>query len=231
MQAKTERFEMRLDQSTLERLDQWRASQSGLPSRSEAVRQLIEPGLSMSSPEAVQISDGERLIIHMLCDLNKHLEIRGDIDTDFVKSALIGGHHWALEWETGVFHRHDDDRRILEEVVDILDMWDFLESGYESLSKAEKRRVADEVGPLGENVKFLGFDGNNESEHMHIAHFLVNNMQRFTRFSGRELNSHCPVVESYRRMYAQFSPARKNIVGRELGDSEIIDILQARSRP
>ena len=37
MQLKTERFEMRLDSRTLERVDAWRARQSDLPSRAEAV--------------------------------------------------------------------------------------------------------------------------------------------------------------------------------------------------
>jgi len=40
MQQKTERFEMRLDQGTLDQMDKWRSSQSDLPSRAEAVRRL-----------------------------------------------------------------------------------------------------------------------------------------------------------------------------------------------
>jgi metal-responsive CopG/Arc/MetJ family transcriptional regulator len=40
----TERFEMRLGQSVLEKVDAWRAGQSDVPSRSEAVRRLVETG-------------------------------------------------------------------------------------------------------------------------------------------------------------------------------------------
>ncbi len=49
MTAKTERFELRLDAETINQLDKWRAEQSDLPSRSEAVRRLIETGLGTSS--------------------------------------------------------------------------------------------------------------------------------------------------------------------------------------
>ena len=45
-QAMMERFEMRLGQSVLEDLDAWRARQGDLPSRSEAVRRLVEAGLA-----------------------------------------------------------------------------------------------------------------------------------------------------------------------------------------
>ena len=45
MNAKSDRFELRLDSKTLERIDDWRRKQQDLPSRSEAVRQLVEAGL------------------------------------------------------------------------------------------------------------------------------------------------------------------------------------------
>jgi len=41
-QVMSERFEMRLAQSVIEELDAWRSRQSDLPSRSQAVRRLME---------------------------------------------------------------------------------------------------------------------------------------------------------------------------------------------
>jgi antitoxin MazE len=49
MTPRTERFELRLDSETIKQVDRWRAEQSNLPSRSEAVRRLIESGLGTSS--------------------------------------------------------------------------------------------------------------------------------------------------------------------------------------
>lgn len=45
MIAKSERFELRLDPETLRRIDEWRSDQSDVPSRSAAVRRLLEAGL------------------------------------------------------------------------------------------------------------------------------------------------------------------------------------------
>ena len=45
-EPKTERFELRLSLELLARVDEWRRAQSDLPSRSEAVRRLMEIGLS-----------------------------------------------------------------------------------------------------------------------------------------------------------------------------------------
>ena len=41
----SERFEMRLDPVAVERIDAWRREQPDLPSRTEAIRRLVELGL------------------------------------------------------------------------------------------------------------------------------------------------------------------------------------------
>ena len=46
MALKTERFEMRLETTMIERVDAWRRKQEDLPSRAEAFRRLIELGFS-----------------------------------------------------------------------------------------------------------------------------------------------------------------------------------------
>lgn len=46
MASKTERFEMRLETTMIERVDAWRRKQEDLPSRAEAFRRLVELGLA-----------------------------------------------------------------------------------------------------------------------------------------------------------------------------------------
>ena len=46
---KTERFEMRAPTDLLRKVDDWRRQEPDLPSRSEAIRRLIEAGLSKTS--------------------------------------------------------------------------------------------------------------------------------------------------------------------------------------
>jgi len=230
----TERFEMRLGQSVLEEVDSWRARQSDLPSRSEAVRRLVEAGLAESGGKRqIKLGDGEKLILIMLCELFKHLKLKGgEVDPEFVESVIFGGHYWALDWEyPGIFHGHEDARTVVSEVVDILDMWSFLEDGFGKLSRKDKDRVAAEAEPFGKQVVFTGFDGNNEGEHMRIADFLINELDRFSKFEGRDLNAHMPTIETHRRMLSLFEPIRANLTGRDLNAAEIIEILKAKLHP
>lgn len=222
----TERFEMRLGPSVLEDLDSWRATQYDLPSRAEAMRRLVEVGLSNSAKRRVALGDGEKLIVMMLSQLFKHLKVKSEIDPDFLEAVIYGGHYWALGWEySGLFHSHEDAETVVTEVVDILDLWSFLERGFESLSKQDKDRVAAEAEPFGRHVKFAGFDGNGESEHIGVARFLINKLDRFTEFKGRDLNAHMPTLGAHRRMLSVFEPLRSNLIGRDLNAAEIIQIL------
>ncbi len=230
MQPKTERFEMRLDQETLEKVDTWRAHQADLPSRAEAFRRLVETGLSEMGRKPLQFSEGEKLITSMLCELYKHHKVKGNIDPLFVEDALLGGHYWALEWEyPGIFGVEADRIETAHEVGDILEVWWFLEQSYARLSQKDKDRVKKEAEPFGNNVVFRGFDGNNEAEYLNIAHFLINKLNRFVEFKDRDLNSHAPLVDGYRRMVKAFEPMRPHLSGGNfLSAGHIILILNAQ---
>lgn len=227
---KTERFEMRLDPSLMEDVDTWRQAEEGTPSRAEAIRQLVELALADKSSKRVPtMSDGERLILMMLCDLTEKMKIDGDFDPAFIRKAVIGGHFWALEWEyDGLFHGHSDKPSRVKFVVDVLDMWSFLEEAMEKLSDADKAKVAE--SPMGSHVMFWGFDGNHESEYMSIARFLTEDMDRFSRFKTRGgTNSHSAKIGQYRRMLTVFEPIRAGLIGRSMSAAEIAAVLEARA--
>jgi uncharacterized protein len=229
----TERFEMRLDQGTLDRIDAWRGGQGDLPSRAEAIRRLVDGGLNAGSSREVRISDAQKLILFMLCDLLKGLKVKTDFDPKFIEDALLGGHHWALRWQyAGVFESEANDETVLSEVVDILEMWSFLEDSYNRLSPVDKDKIKVEAEPFGDDVQFPGFDGNDETTHYAIARFLVEKMDRFTSsFGGRDLNSHWPGLDAYRRMLSAFLPVRSTLTGGRLSASQITAILKERAHP
>lgn len=231
MQTKTERFEMRLEPETLSRIDTWRSNLPDLPPRAEAIRRLVDAGLwtpSESEPR-VRISDGERLVLHMLCDLFKHLQVQSDIDPKFVEDALYNGESWALRWQySGIFHGHETNRRVVSETVNILDMWSFIESGYKALSKKDKDRISQEAGPFGKHVQFPGFDGNNEADYIGVARFLIEKMGRFGNLKGHELNAHMLTLDMHQRMYVVFEPMRTTLTGGELSAGQIIELMKAR---
>ena len=229
MHLKSERFEMRLDTQTLQQVEAWRAEQPDRPSRAEAVRRLVAAGLAVSAKDEVRFSAEEKLILTMLCDLHKHLNVRGEMDPEFVMKAITGGHYWAFEWEyQGLLDGQANDPRIVSEVVGTLDMWDFIESGYGQLSQREKQRVDAEVHPLAGPDLFHGFDGNEENEYFRVAEFLVEGLDRFRRFKGRDLNSHSNSLDDHRKMRSAFEPMRPRLVGVSLSADQIIELFKAR---
>lgn len=230
MPPKTERFEMRMDEEELQRLDAWRGDQSDLPSRAEAMRRLMEIGLANAGGRrAIVISDGEKLILSLMADLMKKAGVKdSDVDPRFVMQAICGGHNWALDWEyQGLFPSQEDRPNQVSFVVDVLDMWSFIESANRKLNAEQKAQLAETAGFLGKHVGFRGFDGNNESEYMGIARFLVEEMNRFSEFKGRDFNSHYPYVATYGKMLAVFLPIRKTLIGQGLSLEQLTQILKA----
>jgi uncharacterized protein YfbU (UPF0304 family) len=229
MAALSERFEMRLDEDTLESVDKWRAKQGDVPSRAEAMRRLIELGLLRSSSESIRLSDGEKLLLLMLGEVYKHLKVKGESEPDFLANVIYDGHFWAPKWKMpGVFHDYEDDPRDLPLTLDVLEMWDCIERGWERLSKKDKERVEKDADPFGSHVKFTGFDGNNEATYIGIARCLVEQLDRFSRFKGRDLNSHAPVLATYRRMLNVFTPMKKTFsMGGELNADQLVRVLNA----
>lgn len=225
----TERFELRLDEDLLGRVDDWR-DDVGISTRAEAIRQLVEKGLRQAEVgDVIRFTSGEKMVISMLRDIYKSLDIKdGDIDPDFVAEAIWGGHSWALKWElTGLYHDHEDSPTVVRETASVLDMWAFLERGYNALSAKSKARLKGELGSWGDRIQFPGFDGNNEGEHYSVARMFIDKMDRWTLFKGRDLNSHAPLLSNYRKMLRIFEPARQKIMGDELNEQQIMEIMKA----
>ena len=219
---------MRLDRETLDQVDRWRSDQHDLPSRAEAVRRLVGQALAISKRGDVRLSGGEKLILMLLHNLTDARNRNGDADAKFVLDTISEGHYWALEWKyPGLFEAQPDSPQVVEEVVEVLEMWRQIEWGLANLCDEDKRRIESEAEPIAKHMAFRGFDGNNEAAHLSIAHFLVEKLGRFEEFKGRDLNSHMPSINAYRRMLGTFAPMQRTLVGGRLGASQIIEILKA----
>jgi uncharacterized protein len=180
----------------------------------------------------MKISDGEKLIILMLSELYDKLGVEGEIDPDFIRSAIFSDNLWGIRWKyTGIPFEEQKDPEIVKEVIDILDMWSFIEYSYEQLSKEDKLIVEEQAKPFGKDPKFPGFDGNNESEYMGTAHFIIDDLDRFESFKGRNLNSHCPSIDGYRRMLTVFEPIRSTLAYQPFSAENIAKILKERTHP
>jgi uncharacterized protein YfbU (UPF0304 family) len=111
-------------------------------------------------------------------------------------------------------------------------MWDFIETGFRKLPEKDTERIAIEVdGVLGKHVEFFGFDEhsqNGEDGLLHIARFMIEKPGSFkSTFGGRDLNSHMPMADQYRRMLRVFEPVRESLVGTTLSADQLIKVLKA----
>jgi uncharacterized protein len=223
--------DVRLDSATVDAVDAWRAEQPDQPSRAEAVQRLVERSLAPAKGADVVISDGEKLIVAMLADVHKSLKVKGEIDPDFVMDAIYGGHFWALAWQYGELCRGDrDSQQLLFEVCDILDMWSSIERAYEQLSAADKTQLEKDAAPFGEHVRFSGFDGNYQGKHLSIAQFLIERMNRYSKFKDRNLNSTAS-IDGYRRMLPVFETKRASLAKRPFSVADLIELLRAQAHP
>lgn len=180
----------------------------------------------------MKITDGEKLILLMLSELYDKLGVEGEVEPDFIRSAIFSNNTWSIPWKyVGIPFEEQDTPEVVKEVLDILDMWSMIERSYEILSNESKEFVEKEASPFGKDPRFPGFDGNNETEYMGTASFLVNDLDRFEEFKGRNFNSHYPSIDSYRRMLSVFKPLLQNLNFQPLSAQNIVDILKERVHP
>ncbi len=179
----------------------------------------------------MNLTNSEKLILIMLSEIYEKLGIdsqRG-IDPSFVKEAIYSDNTWGFEWKySGIFNTSDPAPPEVNDVINIMDMWMFIEEAVESFNDEQKNKLEQLASPFGRSPQFIGFDGNNECEYISIARFLIDQLDRFTRFHGRDLNSHMPSVSGYRRMYETFEPIRRTLIDRRLTVEELAQILNAR---
>jgi uncharacterized protein len=179
----------------------------------------------------MELSNGEKLILAMLSDIHEHLQIQGDIDPKVVKAAIWGDKAWGLTWEySWLFRGRNETPDNVKEVVNIMEMWSIIESYYDRLSPEDKELVKKEAHPYGSEVRFPGFDGNDEieGEYMGIAQFLVDHLRRFQSLKGRDFNSHCEMLDKYRRMLKVFEPMRPQVPDIPFNAEQIVSLLNER---
>lgn len=180
----------------------------------------------------MKLSEGEKLIILMLSEMYEKLKIEGEMDPDFLRSAIFNDHIWAIRWKySGIPFESGDDPPVVREVVDILDMWSFIEFAYSKLTDEERQKLAEDAAPFGENPQFYGFDGNNESEHMSVAMFLVNQLDRFQWFKGRSFNCHHRSLDAHKRMLSVFEPIRSSLAYSSLNVEQLTRIIREQIHP
>lgn len=178
----------------------------------------------------MKLTDAEKLILVMLSEIYERLSMKADIDPQFIQEAINKNNTWALKWKyPGIFDSTAGDTPpLVAEVLEVLGMWTYIEESYPPQSAPDKARIESETASFGNQVKFRGFDGNNESEYLSAASFLLKHLGRYQNFAGRDLNSHGPSMPEYRRMLVVFKPMRSVVEPAGLSADQIIQLLNAR---
>ncbi len=117
------------------------------------------------------------------------------------------------------------------EVVDILQMHRELRHSFDGL--ADKADLDERA------IEFRGFDGNEEGRYFSYAQFLIHDEGKWPELAdaGDVPNSHMPVVETYRRMLAEWRQCREahertyGIDEDRLTAAELRRIVAARVHP
>lgn len=177
----------------------------------------------------MELSAGEKLILIMLSEIHESLKIKDGIDPKFVRNAIYDESLWSIAWKYPGIIRSDENSTppVVREVLDILEMWELLEFSYDQLQSADKERVKAEANLFGHDLRFRGFDGNHETEHLGAARVLIDDLDRFSTFKGRDLNSHMPSLDRYARMLGVYLPIRHSHSTNTLNAEQIIQILNA----
>jgi uncharacterized protein len=178
----------------------------------------------------MKFSDGERLIIAMLCDIYKSGNIKGEIDPEFVASSILDRQEWALQWKyPGLFHGSDDAPAVLRETCDILEMYRVLTSSFEALSEEDQAKLRSKAAPFDDYLGFRGFDHDSDP-HAWIIRFLVEMLNRYADIANPDLNSQSfETLSQYRSMLSRFKQIDlPPIPHNRLSPGQIIAILKTR---
>lgn len=176
----------------------------------------------------MKLTDAEKLILLMLCDLS---DGKKEIDPEFIRDAIYNDATWGIPWKYHGFESGNrSDNPVVEQVCNILNMYRVMDNAYRELSAEDKALV--DASSRAHRLKYIGFDGNNESEHLSVVEFLVQKLGRYTELEGKEsLNSHTPMLDNYldmERKYMEITTAKTvTFITGNLTAAEIIQIIEA----
>lgn len=134
------------------------------------------------------------------------------------RAAIESGFEIEYDWQTSHIRKDVVTMQECEEVIDILSMFEALRLAY---SKMDDKSGLEEF-----NIKFAGFDGNNETKQLIYTAYLQKN-DKFVDLSGLDgLNSHAPVLAGYRRMLSEWQQSDNPY---SLRKEDVLRIASARN--
>ena len=160
----------------------------------------------------------------MFLYLLKILKNQGDQEYDY--DNLIKALQYGFELHySDVFECLFDEElsaKDCEEVLDILEMYRGIIYSFINLKREGKLETLTE-----EDVKFPGFDGNNEGKQMSYADYFIKDLGRYSEIddlSHGYYNSHCQKLPKYRAMLVKWEEY-KELPNRYMMNEQQIKVL------
>lgn len=178
----------------------------------------------------MEFTHSEKLIVAMLAEIHSALKIKDGLDPDLIQNVVSSGHTWALHWQyPGLFQGVNDTPNEVLVIANILDLWERLERTFAAYP-ADAREELARLSVYGDNVRFLGFDGNGGDGYS-IANILINDLGRWSSFYGRDLNSHAPMSDAYARMLDTLAGLNKGTMDYAFTVEETAQLLNSMTHP
>lgn len=161
----------------------------------------------------IELTDKERLFLANQHEILGHLN-KDNSDYHFkLAEQLRDGHEWLYSQSFDNFSKNLPDAAA-ELVLNILQIYEMIQDAYDGLS--DKSLISEH------QIKFPGFDGNNETEFMGFVDALEKDNRFVDVIQTGNRNSHSPKVHVYERMIAKWQDFGKPY---NLTTEQLIEIL------
>ncbi|WP_420001764.1 YfbU family protein [Acinetobacter sp. LF10] len=143
----------------------------------------------------IELTDKERLFLANQHEILSHLDADNSDYHLKLAEQLRDGHKWLYSQSFDNFSENlsDDDAEL---VLNILQIYQMIEDAYDGLS--DKSLISEH------QIKFPGFDGNNETEFMGFVDALEKSHCFTDVIQNGHRNSHSAKVHVYKRMIAKW---------------------------
>jgi len=179
--------------------------------------------------EKIELSIYERQVLINQLEILKKLNDDSSDEKDFNNKieALKSG--YELHYQD-VFDEISDETLSYDEcreVLNILEMFRGIIFSYNHLKQEQKL-----LKLTTEDVKFDGFDGNNETKQMLYTKYFISDLNRYSeiqKLCGNDFdyNSHCPKINTYRIMLDIWNRYRQSLNNPYLmSEEEICNLIQ-----
>lgn len=180
----------------------------------------------------MKFSDEQRLIVYMLCGIQRALKVENELNPDFVEKVTATGEEWAIGEKYPWLLRSEElsEPDYVSETRSILQTFRTIRQSINNLDPADAARVAS--GAAASILEFDGFDGNNESEHLAAAGLITRDAGRWPELADLVVNSHSSTLDRYRVLVEGVAAFQARNPGGLLSSEQLLELaeLVRRSR-